>query len=99
MLFVVDALDNQGHRRQSIHLGCLRRCRDHHPPCTKGPRLIRTTAERPLLRLTTVTFVPNGSVRCAAVMAPERICSPLAGCWSLYTEAMSELPINLCAEL
>jgi hypothetical protein len=48
-------------------------------PCTKGPRsLIRTTAERPLLRLTTVTFVPNGSMRCAAVMAPEFICSPLA---------------------
>jgi hypothetical protein len=62
---------------------------DRSPGCTNGPRsLIRTTAERPLHRLTTVTLVPNGSVRCAAVISPVFIVSPLAVCWPLYTEAM-----------
>jgi hypothetical protein len=45
----------------------------------KGPRsLMRTTAVRPLLRLVTLTRVPKGSVRWAAVMVPGRNTSPLA---------------------
>jgi peptidoglycan hydrolase-like protein with peptidoglycan-binding domain len=40
-------------------------------PRTNGPRsLIRTVTLRPLRLLVTFTFVPNGSVRCAAVRPP-----------------------------
>jgi hypothetical protein len=40
--------------------------------------LIVTTADRPLLRFSTRTFVPNGNERCAAVMALGFIRAPLA---------------------
>ena len=44
-----------------------------------GPRsLIRTVTERPVRSLTTRTLVPNGKVRCAAVMAFALKVSPLA---------------------
>ena len=69
-------------------------------PWTNGPRsLIRTAADRPLLGLTTVICLPNGRVRCAAVMSPGFICSPFAVAWSSYTEAMPESlnGLPLCA--
>jgi hypothetical protein len=56
---------------------------------------MRTTATSPFRRLVTRTIVPNGSVRCAAVIASSRNGSPLAVSepddWS-YTEA---IPDNL----
>src|SRR5262249_47978830 len=48
-------------------------------PRTNGPRsLMRTTTVRPLRRFFTSTSVPNGSVRCAAVMRRGLAISPLA---------------------
>ena len=48
-------------------------------PRMKGPRsLIRTVTERPLRACLTVTRVPNGSVRWAAVIAFGLARSPLA---------------------
>src|ERR1700675_4979192 len=48
-------------------------------PRTNGPRsVIRTTTARPFRLLTTVTLVPNGRVRWAAVMAPALMRAPLA---------------------
>ncbi len=48
-------------------------------PRTKGPRsLMRTTTERPLLRLSTLTRVPKGRLRWAAARAFAFILSPLA---------------------
>src|SRR6478736_2136873 len=48
-------------------------------PRTNGPRsFILTSVERPLFLLVTATTVPKGSVRCAAVSASSRSCSPLA---------------------
>src|SRR5262249_38515456 len=48
-------------------------------PLTKGPRsLMRTTTARPLPRFSTLTWVPKGSVRCAAAIVPALIRSPLA---------------------
>src|ERR1700681_1967473 len=47
-------------------------------PLTKGPRsLTVTTTDRPLLRLVTRTFDPNGRDRCAAVSAPGFNLTPL----------------------
>lgn len=73
-------------------------------PLTKGPRsLIRTITERPVRRTVTRTMVPNGSVLCAAVMAPGLNRSPEAvilwrehspGCRQSYQEAM---PVRACA--
>ena len=48
-------------------------------PRTKGPRsLTVTTTERPLLRLVTLAFDPNGKDRDAAVNAPGFNLAPLA---------------------
>src|SRR5262245_49177768 len=48
-------------------------------PRTNGPRsFILTCAERPFFLLVTETTVPKGRVRCAAVGASSRSCSPLA---------------------
>ncbi len=48
-------------------------------PPMNGPRsLIRTTTERPLVRFSTSTLVPNGSDRCAAVSSLGSIFSPFA---------------------
>ena len=40
--------------------------------------MMRTITERPLLRLSTRTRVPNGKVRCAATSAAAEVYSPLA---------------------
>ena len=46
-------------------------------PLTKGPRsLIRTTTDAPFFWLVTLSFVPKGSVRCAAVRAAGFMGSP-----------------------
>jgi len=48
-------------------------------PGTKGPRSeMRTMTFLPFFLLVTLTRVPNGNVRCAAVSAPGFILSPLA---------------------
>src|SRR5262245_62911896 len=48
-------------------------------PLTNGPRsLMRTTTLRPLFWLVTLTRVPNGRLRCAAVSAPGFMRSPEA---------------------
>jgi hypothetical protein len=58
-------------------------------PGTPGPRsLIFTTTDRPFFRFVTRTWLPNGSVRCAAVNSLSSKGSPLAvrRCrgWHLY---------------
>src|SRR5580700_329847 len=51
-------------------------------PLVDGPRsAIRTTTERPLATSVTSTCVPNGSVGCAAVSAPDTGDVPLAVPW------------------
>src|ERR1044072_8036036 len=46
-------------------------------PPTKGPRsLMRTTTDLPVFKFSTLTFVPNGNERCAAVIAPGSQRSP-----------------------
>jgi len=51
-------------------------------PLVDGPRsAIRTTTERPLATSVTSTCVPNGSVGCAAVSAPDTVVVPLAVVW------------------
>src|SRR5262245_57279628 len=48
-------------------------------PRTKGPRsLMVTSTERPLSRFVTLTDVPKGRVRCAAVKLPAWNLDPLA---------------------
>ena len=63
-------------------------------PRTNGPlSLTRTSATWPFRRLVTRIMVPNGSVRCAAVIASSRNGSPLAvdapDDWS-YTDAIPD---------
>src|ERR1041384_2826252 len=54
-------------------------------PRTNGPRsLIRTTTDLLFRVLVTRTMVPNGSLRCAAVSAPDETRSPLAERPPLY---------------
>src|SRR4029079_4552079 len=48
-------------------------------PLMNGPRsLMRTTTLRPLFLLVTLSFVPKGNVRCAAVIADGFMRSPEA---------------------
>ena len=60
-------------------------------PLMNGPRsLMRTTTDLPLCRLTTVHVVPNGKVRCAAVISAGFMRSPDAVCEvSAYQDALS----------
>lgn len=70
---VTGATPEKPNRRAAVGVTSMTR------PRTNGPRsLIRTTTERPLRRLVTRTIVPNGSVRCAAVMPLALAVSPLA---------------------
>ena len=64
---------------QSVNAGCRSRRGaeiDYMTPRRVRDRF-RTNTERPLLRLTTL-WVPNGSVRCAAVILLASMISPLA---------------------
>src|SRR5690606_28775308 len=64
-------------------------------PLMKGPRsLTRTTTDLPFSWLVTLSLVPKGRVRCAAVSSDGSICSPEA-VWeySAYQEALPH-----CAE-